>query len=142
MALALRLDKSKARVYAIVGDGEIQEGQIWEAAMSAAHYKLDNLVCFIDHNGLQIDGSNEQVMDLGDVCAKYAAFGWEVCSVDGHDVAAITAAIQAPRCGKPRFICCNTVKGKGVSFMENQVGWHGKPMNQEQYEAARRELEV
>ena len=81
-------------------------------------------------------------MSLGDICAKYEAFGWEAISVDGHDVDAITEAVMRPRCGKPRFICCNTVKGKGVSFMENQVGWHGKPMSEEDYKAARRELEV
>ena len=141
-ALAGKRAEKPFNVYCVTGDGESQEGMIWESAMAAAHYHLDNLTVLLDHNGLQIDGSNDQVMGLGDVCAKYEAFGWEVCSVDGHDVQAITAAIQAPRCGKPRFICCNTVKGKGVSFMENQVGWHGKPMNQEQYEAACRELEV
>ncbi|MBQ8074319.1 MAG: transketolase [Clostridia bacterium] len=141
-ALAGKRAEKPFNVYCVTGDGESQEGMIWESAMAAAHYHLDNLTVLLDHNGLQIDGSNDQVMGLGNICAKYEAFGWEVCSVDGHDVAAITAAIQAPRCGKPRFICCNTVKGKGVSFMENQVGWHGKPMNQEQYEAACRELEV
>ena len=141
-ALAGKRAEKPFNVYCVTGDGESQEGMIWESAMAAAHYHLDNLTVLLDHNGLQIDGSNDQVMGLGDVCAKYEAFGWEVCSVDGHDVQAITAAIQAPRCGKPRFICCKTVKGKGVSFMENQVGWHGKPMNQEQYEAACRELEV
>ena len=141
-ALAGKRTEKPFNVYCVTGDGESQEGMIWESAMAAAHYHLDNLTVLLDHNGLQIDGANDQVMDLGDVCKKYEAFGWEVCTVDGHDVAAITAAIQAPRCGRPRFICCNTVKGKGVSFMENQVGWHGKPMNQEQYEAACRELEV
>ena len=141
-ALAGRRAEHPFSVYCVTGDGESQEGMVWESAMAAAHYHLDNLTVLLDHNGLQIDGQNDDVMSLGDVCAKYEAFGWETCTVDGHDVAAITAAVLAPRCGKPRFICCNTVKGKGVSFMENQVGWHGKPMNQEQYEAARRELEV
>ena len=141
-ALAGKRPEHHFDVYCVTGDGESQEGMIWESAMAAAHYHLDNLTVLLDHNGLQIDGSNEQVMDIGDICAKYAAFGWETITVDGHDVAAITEAVKKPRCGKPRFICCNTVKGKGVSFMENQVGWHGKPMNQEQYEAAIRELEV
>ncbi len=141
-ALAGRRDGHHFNVYTVTGDGESQEGIIWESAMAAAHYKLDNLTVLLDHNGLQIDGSNDQVMGLGDICAKYAAFGWETMTVDGHDIAAITEAVQKPRDGRPRFICCNTVKGKGVSFMENQVGWHGKPMNQEQYEAARREVEA
>ena len=141
-ALAGKRPEHHFDVYCVTGDGESQEGMIWESAMAAAHYHLDNLTVLLDHNGLQIDGSNEQVMDIGDICAKYAAFGWETITVDGHDVAAITEAVKKPRCGKPRFICCNTVKGKGVSFMENQVGWHGKPMNQEQYEAAISELEV
>jgi len=141
-ALAGKRAEHPFNVYCVTGDGECQEGMIWESAMAAAHYHLDNLTVLLDHNGLQIDGSNEQVMNIGDICAKYEAFGWEVLKVDGHNVAAITEAVQKPRCGKPRFICCQTVKGKGVSFMENQVGWHGKPLNQEQYESARRELEV
>ena len=141
-ALAGKRPGRNFKVYCVTGDGESQEGMVWEAAMAAAHYKLDNLTVLLDHNGLQIDGSNDQVMGLGDMCAKYAAFGWETMTVDGHDVDAITEALKRPSAGKPRFICCNTVKGKGVSFMENQVGWHGKPMNQEQYEAAVRELEV
>ena len=142
-ALAGKRPEHDFRVFAVTGDGESQEGIIWEAAMAAAHYHLDNLTVLLDHNGLQIDGTNEQVMGLGDIVAKYQAFGWETVVVDGHDIAAITAAASAPnKSGKPRFICCNTVKGKGVSFMENQVGWHSKPINQEQYEAAKRELEV
>ena len=141
-ALAGKRAEHQFNVYCVTGDGESQEGMVWESAMAAAHYHLDNLTVLLDHNGLQIDGSNDQVMSLGDVCAKYEAFGWEAISVDGHDVDAITEAVTRPRCGKPRFICCNTVKGKGVSFMENQVGWHGKPMSEEDYKAARRELEV
>ena len=129
-------------VYVITGDGESQEGIIWEAAMAGAHYKLDNLTVLLDHNSLQIDGSNDQVMSIGDIVAKYAAFGWETIVVDGHDVEAIAEACKRERCGKPRFICCNTVKGKGVSFMENQVGWHGKAVNEEQYKAAKAELGV
>jgi len=141
-ALAGKRPEHHFNVYCVTGDGESQEGMIWESAMAAAHFHLDNLTVLLDHNGLQIDGTNDQVMSLGDICAKYEAFGWEVMTVDGHDVDAITEAVKKPRCGKPRFICCNTVKGKGVSFMENQVGWHGKPMSQADYEAARRELEV
>ena len=141
-ALAGKRPGHDFRVYCITGDGESQEGIIWESAMAAAHYHLDNLTVLLDHNGLQIDGPNDKVMDLGDICAKYAAFGWETFTVDGHDVDAITEALKRPSAGKPRFICCNTVKGKGVSFMENQVGWHGKPMDQAAYETAIRELEV
>ena len=142
-ALAGKRPEHNFDVYCVTGDGESQEGIMWEAAMAAAHYGLDNLTVLLDHNKLQIDGTNEQVMDLGDICAKYAAFGWETIVVeDGHDVDAITAAMKAPRCGKPRFICCETVKGKGVSFMENQVGWHGKPMSADDYAAAKKELGV
>ena len=141
-ALAGKRPEHDFNVYVVTGDGESQEGIIWESAMAAAHYKLDNLTVLLDHNGLQIDGSNDQVLSLGDIAAKYAAFGWETITVDGHDVEAIAEACKRPRCGKPRFICCNTVKGKGVSFMENQVGWHGKPINEEQYKAAKAELGV
>ena len=141
-ALAGKRAAHPFNVYCLTGDGESQEGMVWEMAMAAAHYKLDNLTVLLDHNRLQIDGSNDQVMSIGDMCAKYAAFGWETMTVDGHDVDAITEAIKKPRCGKPRFICCETIKGKGVSFMENQVGWHGKPMSKENYEAAIAGLEV
>lgn len=141
-ALAGKRPEHAFAVYCLMGDGEAQEGIVWEAAMAAAHYHLDNLTVLMDHNGLQIDGSNEQVMDLGDICAKFAAFGWETVVVDGHDVDAITAAVKAPRNGKPRFIRCDTVKGKGVSFMENQVGWHGKPIDEQNYLAAKKELGV
>jgi len=139
-ALAGKRPGNNFRVYCLTGDGESQEGIMWEAAMAAAHYGLDNLTVLMDHNRLQIDGSNDQVMGLGNICAKYEAFGWETCVVDGHDIAAITAALKKPTNGKPRFICCETIKGKGVSFMENQVGWHGKPMSTEDYEAAKREV--
>lgn len=143
MALAQRLDKREARVYVIAGDGEIQEGQIWEAAMSAAHYKLDNLVCFIDHNGLQIDGSNEEVMNVNPVADKFRAFGWNVIAINGHDIAAIRAALAVARTvkGQPTAIVAETVKGKGVSFMENQAGWHGKAPSAEQCEQALSDLE-
>ena len=141
-ALAGKRPGHDFKVYCVTGDGESQEGIIWESAMAAAHYHLDNLTILLDHNGLQIDGPNDKVMDLGDICAKYEAFGWETITVDGHDVDAITEALKRPTSGKPRFICCNTIKGKGVSFMEDQVGWHGKPMDQAAYETAIRELEV
>ncbi|WP_298592154.1 transketolase [uncultured Mitsuokella sp.] len=143
MAIAAKLDKKDYRVYAIVGDGEIQEGQIWEAAMSAAHYKLDNLILFVDHNGLQIDGSNEEVMTVSPIDAKFRAFGWNVVSICGHDYEAIRGAIAAAKSikGKPTAIVAETIKGKGVSFMENQVGWHGKAPSEEQCEQALKELE-
>ena len=127
-------------VYCVTGDGESQEGIMWEAAMAAAHYKLDNLTVLLDNNGLQIDGANSDVMDIGDICKKYEAFGWEVRCVDGHDIDAITEAVKAPHEGKPLFVCCKTHKGKGVSFMEDNFGWHGKVMSEEDYIAARREV--
>lgn len=139
-ALAGKRPEHSFNVYCVTGDGETQEGIVWEAAMAAAHYKLDNLTVLLDHNGLQIDGTNDSVMGLGDICAKYEAFGWKAVKVDGHDIDAITDACRIPHEGKPLFICCETVKGKGVSFMENEVGWHGRPMNKEQYEAAVKEV--
>ena len=142
LALAAKHAKKDYKVYTVLGDGECQEGQVWEAAMAAAHYKLDNLVFMLDHNGLQIDGSNDEVMGLGDIMKKFDAFGFACFQVDGHDIAAITEALKAPVSGKPKFICCETVKGKGVSFMENQFGWHGSPMNKEQFEKALSEQEV
>lgn len=142
LAMAAKYQKKDYRVFAIIGDGEMQEGQVWEAAESAAKFKLDNLIVMLDHNGLQIDGPNDKVMPVGDPCAKYAAFGFETYKVDGHDIEAIVEAINAPISGKPKFICCETTKGKGVSYMENQVGWHGKAPNKEQYEQAMKELGV
>ena len=142
LALAAKHAKASYKVYAVLGDGECQEGIVWEAAMAAAHYKLDNLTFMLDNNGLQIDGSNDEVMSLGDINKKFEAFGFEVFDVDGHDVDAIAAALKAPVSGKPKFICCHTVKGKGVSFMEGQFGWHGSPMNKEQFEKALSEQEV
>lgn len=140
MALAAKCKKESHNVFALLGDGEVQEGLVWEAAMSASHYRLDNLVFLLDHNGLQIDGKNEEVMGLGDIEKKFAAFGFEYLTVDGHDVAAIAAALAAPSKGKPKFIRCVTVKGKGVSFMENNAGWHGKPLSADDYKTAMREL--
>ncbi len=141
-ALAGKRKAEPFNVYVITGDGESQEGIIWESAMAAAHYKLDNLTVMLDHNGLQIDGTNDQVMSVGDICKKYEAFGWEVLKADGHDIDALTAALKKPRDGRPRFICCETVKGKGVSYMENNVNWHGKAPNAEQYAQAMKDLEV
>ena len=143
LALAGKTKKADYKVYCIIGDGESQEGIVWEAAMAAANYKLDNLVYMLDYNHLQIDGSVEDVMDLGDINAKFKAFGFEVFDVDGHDVEAISKAVKAPvPAGKPKFICCHTVKGKGVSFMENKFNWHGSPMNKEQFEQALKEVEA
>ncbi len=141
MALGARIQGKDTKVYALLGDGECQEGQIWEAFMAAAHHKLDNLTVIIDNNGLQIDGTNDEVMSLGDLRAKLRAFGFEVFEIDGHDLDAIEEALSTPVSGKPKCILAHTVKGKGVSFMENQVGWHGKAPNAEQREQALKELE-
>ena len=142
MALAGRLDEKDYYVYVVMGDGEIQEGQIWEAAMAASHYGLDHVIGFVDHNGLQIDGTNDEVMTVNPITDKFAAFGWNVLSIDGHDLDAISAAVDEAKAskGKPTVIVCETVKGKGVSFMENQVGWHGVAPNAEQTAAAVAEL--
>lgn len=134
-ACGLKLDGSPATVFTVLGDGECQEGQVWEAAMFAAHRSLDNLVAIVDRNGLQIDGPCEDVCDLGDVRAKFEAFGWDAREVDGHDLDALRAALleaKASRAGKPHALVARTVKGKGVSFMENSCGWHGKAPNAEQ----------
>ena len=142
MALGARHLGKDTKVFALAGDGESQEGQIWEAYMAAAHYKLDNLTVIIDNNGLQIDGTNDEVMSLGDLAGKLRAFGFEVFELaDGHDLDAIEAALSAQVVGKPKAILAHTVKGKGVSFMENQVGWHGKAPNEEQRAQALAELE-
>ena len=142
MALAAKYQGRSCRVYTLLGDGEIQEGQVWEAMMFAHHYKLDNFCAIIDNNGLQIDGTNDEVMSLGDLPAKLRAFGLDVHEIDGHDLDTIEAALSAPAVpGVPKCILAHTVKGKGVSFMENQVGWHGKAPNQEQRQQALKELE-
>ena len=142
MALAGKIDGKPYRVYSAVGDGESQEGQIWEACMFAAHYKLDNLCLIIDWNGLQIDGPVAEVMNPTPHDKKLEAFGFNVISIDGHDFEQIDAAFKAARAtkGKPTAIIAKTVKGKGVSFMENQVSWHGSAPNDEQYEKAVAEL--
>ncbi|MBU5625614.1 transketolase [Oscillibacter sp. MSJ-2] len=143
MALGARHQGKDIQVYTILGDGECQEGQVWEAFMAAAHYKLDNLTVMIDNNGLQIDGSNDQVMSLGDLAAKMRSFGFTVIELsDGNDISAVVEALNAPAvAGKPKCILAHTVKGKGVSFMEGQVGWHGKAPNEEQRQQALKELE-
>ena len=143
MALAGQMDRKDYRVYAILGDGEIEEGQVWEAAMSAAKYHLDHLCAIVDVNGLQIDGSTADVMPSEPLDKKFEAFNWNVLHVDGHDYAAIAAALeQAAACkDKPTVILARTIKGKGVSYMENNAGWHGKAPNDEQYEIAKAELE-
>ena len=144
MALAAKIDGKAHRVYTIVGDGESQEGQVWEAAMFAAHYKLDNLCVIIDWNGLQIDGPVAEVMNPTPHDKKLEAFGFHVISIDGHDFEQIEAAFNEAKTvkGKPTAIIAKTVKGKGVSFMENQVGWHGSAPNDEQYEKAVAEIKA
>ena len=144
MALAGKLDQKDYRVYTILGDGEIEEGQTWEAVMSAAKYHLDNLCAIVDVNGLQIDGKTSDVMPTEPLDQKYESFGWHVIKIDGHDFDQIVDAFQeaASVKGKPTMILAKTVKGKGISFMENNAGWHGKAPNAEQYAQARAELEA
>lgn len=143
MALAGKLDKKDYRVYTLLGDGELEEGQVWEAAMSAAHYKLDNLIGFVDFNGLQIDGETEEVMNPNPIADKFTAFGWNVIFVkDGNDLTEIKEAIEAAKKikGKPSMLVCKTIKGKGVSFMENEASWHGSAPNKEQCDIALKEI--
>lgn len=144
MALAAKLDKKDYRVYTILGDGEIEEGQVWEAAMFAAHYQLDNLTAFLDFNGLQIDGDITKVMNPTPIDQKFEAFGWHVVTIDAHDFDQIEAAVEEAKTvkGKPTLILAKSTKGKGVSFMENQVNWHGSAPNAEQYETAMAELKA
>ena len=144
MALAAKINNKDYRTYTIVGDGESQEGQVWEAAMFASHYKLDNLCVIIDWNGLQIDGPVEEVMNPTPHDKKFEAFGFHVITIDGHDFEQIAAAFEEAKTvkGKPTAIIAKTVKGKGVSFMENQVGWHGSAPNDEQYEKAVAEIKA
>jgi transketolase len=142
MALGSKLDGDKWRVYAMIGDGESEEGQIWEAAMAAPKYKLDNLCVFLDHNNGQIDGHVTEVMNIEPIADKWRAFNWHVLTIDGHDYKQIAGALDEARAtkGKPTFIVANTIKGKGVSFMENQIGWHGVAPTKEQLEKAVAEL--
>ena len=144
MALAAKIDNKDYRTYAVVGDGESEEGQIWEACMFAAHYKLDNLCVVFDWNGLQIDGPVAEVMNPTPHDTKLEAFGFHVISIDGHDFDAIEAAFNEAKTvkGKPTAIIAKTIKGKGVSFMENQVGWHGSAPNDEQYAQAVAEIKA
>ena len=144
MALAAKIDGKSYRTYTIVGDGESEEGQVWEAAMFAAHYKLDNLCVIFDWNGLQIDGPVAEVMNPTPHDKKLEAFGFHVISIDGHDWNAIEAAFNEAKTvkGKPTAIIAKTIKGKGVSFMENQVGWHGSAPNDEQYAQAIAEIKA
>ena len=142
MAIAGKMDGAGYRVYALMGDGEIEEGQIWEAAMSAAKYGLSNLCGIVDVNGLQIDGRTADVMPSEPLDKKFEAFGWNVIKADGHDFDSLRAALAAAKADKsrPSVILAKTVKGKGVSFMENDAGWHGKAPNAEQFEQAMAEL--
>ena len=142
MAMAAKLNQDTNRIYCLLGDGEIEEGQVWEAAMSAAHYKLDNLCAIVDNNNLQIDGTVEEVMNSYPIKEKFASFGFHVISIDGHDMGQLINAFEEAKTikQKPTVIIAKTIKGKGVSFMENQVGWHGKAPNEEQYKIALKEL--
>lgn len=151
MALAGKIDKKTYRVYTVLGDGELEEGQVWEAAMYAAHYKLDNLTAFVDFNGLQIDGDISKIMSPLPIDKKFEAFGWNVICTDAHDPIALYEAIQEAKSvkEKPTVIIMKSTKGKGVSFMENNAAWHGSAPNEEQYnqaiselDAQRKELEV
>ncbi len=144
MALAGKSDKKDYRVYAILGDGELAEGQVWEAAMAAAKYKLNNLCAIVDVNGLQIDGKTADVMPTEPLDKKFEAFGWNVLKADGHDFDSLIAALDAAKTETdcPTVILAKTTKGKGVSFMEDNAGWHGKAPNAEQYEQAKAELEA
>ena len=144
MALAAKLNKADYRTYVICGDGEIEEGQIWEAVMAGAKWKLDNLCVFVDVNGLQIDGATADVMPSEPLDKKFEAFNWNVIKIDGHNFEEILVALAKAKetKGAPTVILMSTVKGKGISFMENQVGWHGKAPSAEQYAAAVAELEA
>jgi len=144
IAMGFKMDKKPNRVFAIMGDGEIQEGQIWEGAMAASHYKLDNLVGIVDHNKLQIDGNVSDVMNVDSVEEKFRAFGWYVVTVNGHNFEEIINALKEAEevKGKPTMIVAMTTKGKGVSFMENQAGWHGKAPSMDEFKIALKDLGV
>ena len=142
MALSGKISEKKYRVWTILGDGECEEGQVWEAAMFAAHYGLNNLCAFVDFNGLQIDGPVTEVMNPTPLDTKFAAFGWNTLVIDGHDFDQIASAVEAAkRSAKPTAVICKTIKGKGVSYMENVCSWHGSAPKTEQYEQGMRELE-
>lgn len=144
MALAAKIRRMDYRTYAICGDGEMEEGQIWEAAMAAAKWKLDNLCIFVDVNGLQIDGKTADVMPSEPLDEKFRAFNWHVVKINGHSFDQITEALTEARTfkGQPTAILMSTTKGKGISFMENEAGWHGKAPNAEQFAQAQSELEA
>ena len=141
MAIAGKVDKKEYRVYCVLGDGEIEEGQIWEAAMAASQYQLDNLCVIVDNNNLQIDGTIEEVMSSYPIDEKFRSFGFQVINIDGHDIEEIIKAFEVAKNvkGKPTCIIAKTTKGKGITFMENQAGWHGKAPNEEQYQQAIKE---
>ena len=142
MSMALKLNNSPARVYAILGDGEINEGTVWEALMAAVKYKADNLCAVLDWNGVQLDGTADQIMPMGDIRAKFEAFGWHCIECDGHDVDALYDAFEQAKTikGLPTIVLAHTIKGKGVSFMEGKNTWHGAPVKDADYEAAMKEL--
>lgn len=144
MALAAKLDKADYRVYSVLGDGELEEGQVWEQAMFASHYKLDNFTIFVDNNGLQIDGDISEVMNPNPIDKKFEAFGWHVIVADAHDFNNLLAAIDEAKAtkGKPTAIIMKSIKGKNVSFMENNAAWHGAAPNEEQYNQAISELDA
>ena len=138
MALAAKLDQKDFYVYVVMGDGEIEEGQVWEAAMSAAHYKLNNVIAFVDFNGLQIDGAVKDVMNVTPIKEKFEFFGWNTLEINGHNFEEISNAVKKAKesVDKPTVIIAHTTKGKGISFMENQAGWHGKAPNDDEYKTA------
>ncbi|HLA47662.1 MAG: transketolase [Nitrospinae bacterium RIFCSPLOWO2_02_39_17] len=144
LALAARLDKKSTRVYVMLGDGETDEGQVWEAAMTSAHYKIDNLCAILDNNGLQIDGPNKEVMNIEPIVGKWRSFGWHVIEINGHEIGEIINALnEAERIkGQPTMIIAHTIKGKGVSFMENKVEYHGIAPTKDEYERAMKELGI
>ena len=137
----MKLDKINSKVYVYLGDGELEEGNIWEAAMNAAHNNLNNLIAIVDRNKLQIDGCTENIKSIGDLQSKFKAFGWNTTEIDGHNINEIyNAIITAQQSNKPYVIIANTIKGKGVSFMENNAGWHGKAPNDDELKIALEEL--
>lgn len=140
MAEALRLQGRPGHVYVLLGDGELQEGCVWEAAMTASKYKPPNLTAIVDCNGVQLDGTNDEVMPLGDIAAKFTAFGWQVIDADGHDIPSVASALEAAEDRGPALVLARTVKGKDVSFMEGRSAWHGRPISEADYIRAIQEL--
>jgi transketolase len=143
MSLAAKIDKADYRVYVLLGDGEIQEGNIWEAAMAAAHYKCDNICAILDYNGFQIDGRTCEIMNLEPIVAKWQSFGWQTIEINGHNMKEILEAYELAKTikGKPAIIIAHTIKGKGVSFMQNSCDFHGRAPTKEEAEKALKELE-